>query len=95
MGQCNSNQNMVIRHASYGRMRSGRCVQGDMTQNDCVTDVTAYLDQLCSGRSDCKVPAAGGLVEYSTCPANFAPYLEVVYDCVNGMCLQILCSSFM
>jgi len=81
---CPQGQVIVVRRADFGRMRVGRCVTSDRGHIGCISDATPYLDTICSGKQECSVQGIdSGLFELNTCPEDYPPYLEVVYDCVD------------
>lgn len=76
---------VVIGNATYGRMRTGRCVRRDYGYTGCSADVTSTVHALCSGKRSCtlRIPNAV-LDELTTCPDDFKNYLEVSYECIRG-----------
>ena len=82
---CNgSNQVVLMRTASYGRMQAGRCISGQFGYVGCSTTVLSFLDRLCSGQRRCETPVAGLDRLANACSADFKSYLEADYDCVEG-----------
>lgn len=75
---------IVVKSASYGRMRFTRCTELDMHLS-CSSDVLLHLDDLCSGRRQCVVPVPNQVLhEIQPCPKDMQTYLEVDYECVKG-----------
>ena len=83
--KCESNEVLLIAHARYGRMRTGRCLSAKHGNLACHVDARVYLDAICSGRQSCQVTVAT-LVPTSDqmCPMDLRSYLEIVYECVKG-----------
>ena len=77
------NEVILIQVANYGRMRAGKCISGE-GYIGCQADVTPYLDSLCSGRHNCKVPVTEIRDVAQPCKKDFTSYLEVSYECVKG-----------
>ena len=75
---------ILMKSARYGRMKVGRCVQGNYGFIGCAKDVLPYMDRLCSGRQNCQldIPALEG--SDAPCPTDFKSYLEASYKCVDG-----------
>ncbi len=82
---CRDKQVIVMNGATYGRMEKGRCVQTDIGTG-CETNVLPLLDGWCSGRSSCQVAVPNReLNTANECSNEFANYLEVNFDCLQGM----------
>ena len=84
---CPENSVILLKTASYGRMRVGHCVQKQYEgpNQPCKADVLHYLDPRCSGRRSCDVPIPELEKIASPCPTDLKSYLEASYECVQGM----------
>ena len=81
---CRDTQVIVMNRAVYGRMQKGRCVQSDLGTG-CETNVLSLMDGWCSGRNRCQVAVPNReLYTASQCSDEFANYLEVEFDCLQG-----------
>jgi len=69
--------------AVYGRMRIGRCIDGDYNIG-CATDVLRYFDSQCTTRRSCEVDVRN-LVDLHPCQRDFMSYLEASYRCVQSV----------
>ena len=79
-----------MRRASFGLMDTGRCVPAGSENPSCVADVMSVFDEQCSGKPACTVYATDQRhFESYTCPDKFIPYLEVYYDCITGIMINI------
>ena len=88
--RCDVNEVVLIRTALYGRMHARRCITSDyVSALGCYTDVTGYIDSLCSGRQNCSVLVATIDSVAQPCPKDFKSYLEASFDCVRGASLTI------
>jgi len=74
--------------AVYGRMRIGRCINGDFNIG-CSKDVLSYFDAQCSTRQSCDV-SIRNLVEIHPCQRDFTSYLQASYKCIEGKAVQRL-----
>jgi len=83
---CESHEVLVMNTARYGRMTVGRCAKRNLGYIGCAVDVMAVLDARCSGRRRCEfnLPEPG-LYKTSPCPADTTSYLEVSYQCIEGI----------
>jgi len=82
---CPDDHVIIMKSASYGRMRLGRCVRGDYGYLGCFTDDLAFMDSKCSGANSCKFQVFNsGLGQNSRCPPDISPYLEASYSCHPG-----------
>jgi len=76
---------ILMEHAQYGRMRSGRCVSGHHGVIGCAVDVLTFFDRKCSGRTHCTVYVADpALQKLEPCSKDFTSYLEAKYTCLSG-----------
>ena len=89
--QCGSGEAVLMTQAKYGRMKVGRCVLRNYGYVGCSSDVLPHMDNLCSGRQECRVriPDAS-LDQANPCPGDFKTYLEATYQCVKGRLLTII-----
>jgi len=82
---CAPNDVILMEHAQYGRMRSGRCVSGQHGVVGCAVDVLTFFDRKCSGRTHCTVYVADpALQKLEPCSKDFTSYLEAKYTCLSG-----------
>lgn len=81
---CAVNEIILVTSAQYGRMRSGRCIKQNYGHVGCEADVTAFMEDECSGRRQCQLPVARLLGVASPCPPDVTSYLDVTHSCVNG-----------
>ena|SRR6218665_533754 len=93
--QCLKNEAILMRSATYGRMRIGRCILAEevaaqrLIGDDarilgCSADVLSILDRKCSGKSQCDIRTAD--VSYNNarpCFPGLVSYLEASYDCIT------------
>ncbi|ESO01079.1 hypothetical protein HELRODRAFT_175106 [Helobdella robusta] len=75
---------ILIEKATYGRMRTGRCVAKDYGHIGCSNDVSPILDAMCSGKFTCSVPVPTLRSIIQPCPKDLISYLNVSYRCVSG-----------
>ncbi|ESO10183.1 hypothetical protein HELRODRAFT_168055 [Helobdella robusta] len=67
---------VMIERAQYGRMSAGRCITAEYAQAlGCFSEVTAYLDEFCSGRNNCSILVAS--IDSIAQPSSY------VTDCHN------------
>ena len=87
---CPPNDVILMEHAQYGRMRSGRCVSGHHGVVGCAVDVLAFFDRKCSGKTRCSVYVADpALQKLEPCSKDFTSYLEAKYTCLSGNSQQL------
>ena len=79
---CRAGSVLLMTSAVYGRMRIGRCIDGDFNIG-CATDVLRYFDSQCTARQSCEVDVRN-LVDLHPCQRDFMSYLEASYRCVQG-----------
>ena len=73
---------IIMEHAYFGRMRSGRCLKTTY-ELGCSTDVLPYMDKICSGRRACLIKTVDSeLLKYHPCRKDLMPYLEAQFKCV-------------
>ena len=80
--RCQNGSLVMMLSALYGRMRLGRCINGDFNVG-CSTDVVSYFDSLCTGRRSCDV-SVRNLVDIHPCQRDFTSYLDASYRCIRG-----------
>jgi len=91
---CPPNDVILMEHAQYGRMRSGRCVSGHHGVIGCAVDVLTFFDRKCSGRTHCAVYVADpALQKLEPCSKDFTSYLEAKYICLSGNTVQLATGS--
>jgi len=81
---CAADEIIMVTGAQYGRMRSGRCIKQNYGHVGCEADVTAFVEDECSGRRRCQFPVARLLAVAAPCPADVTSYLDATYTCVKG-----------
>jgi len=81
---CAVDEIIMVTSAQYGRMRSGRCIKQNYGHVGCEADVTAFVEDECSGRRRCQFPVAKLLSVASPCPPDVTSYLDATYSCVKG-----------
>ena len=79
---CRAGSVLLMTSAVYGRMRVGRCIDGDYNVG-CATDVLRYFDGECTARRACRVDVRN-LVDLHPCQRDFMSYLEASYRCLPG-----------
>jgi len=76
---------ILISKALYGRLHAGRCITSDYAHAlGCYSDVTSYLESVCSGHRDCSMLVATVDSVAQPCPKDFKSYLEVTHVCAPG-----------
>jgi len=75
---CRTGSVLLMTAAVYGRMRIGRCIDGDFNVG-CETDVLRYFDSQCTGRDSCAVDVRN-LVDLHPCQRDFMSY-RIVSSC--------------
>ena len=90
--RCNEpNSVILVSKALYGRLHAGRCITSDYAHAlGCYSDVTSYLEMVCSGHTDCSMLVATVDSVAQPCPKDFKSYLEVTYQCSNGELTAVL-----
>jgi len=79
---------ILIVKAVYGRLRAERCITSDYAHAlGCYSDVSGYLESVCSGHRDCSMLVATVDSVAQPCPKDFKSYLEVTYVCSPGKSL--------
>jgi len=79
------NSVILISKALYGRLRAGRCITSDYAHAiGCYSDVSSYLESVCSGHRECSMLVATVDSVAQPCPKDFKSYLEVTYVCAPG-----------
>ena len=82
---------ILVSKALYGRLRAGRCITSDYAHAlGCYSDVTSYLESVCSGHADCSMLVATVDSVAQPCPKDFKSYLEVAYVCAPGKLIVIV-----
>ena len=82
---CALDEIIMVTSAKYGRMRSGRCIKQNYGHvGNCDADVTAYVEDQCSGRRHCQLPVSRLLAVAAPCPPDVTSYLDATYGCVKG-----------
>ena len=82
---CWKGEVIVMRSASYGRMRIGRCVEANLGYLGCSADVLRAADSKCSGRQTCHVPIPDADFDATKpCYKELKMYLDASYSCQKG-----------
>ena len=82
---CADDEVILMTHARYGRMNTGRCVKMDYGHIGCASDVTSLADERCSGRRHCNIRIPDlQFTLMQPCPEDLKPYLEAGYTCMRG-----------
>ena len=90
--RCRSQHDViVIKSATFGRMRVGRCIDADsLTGNlrdtlGCHADVFDYVSRQCSGKQRCDIVIPNReLYTSRPCSNQLTMYLEASYSCLSG-----------
>jgi len=84
--RCNDDSSVIlISKALYGRLHAGRCITSDYAHAlGCYSDVTSYLESVCSGHRECSMLVATVDSVAQPCPKDFKSYLEVIHVCAPG-----------
>ena len=82
--KCDSNQNLSIISANYGRTNSLICIGGQyctinstFSNIKCLLDKTSYFQSLCNDKNSCQVTTLGFV---DPCVGTFK-YLDIIYQC--------------
>ena len=85
------NDVVVVKSATFGRMRVGRCIDADsLTDNlrdtlGCQADVFDYVSRQCSGKTRCDVFVPNReLLSSRPCSNQLTMYLEASFSCLSG-----------
>src|SRR6218665_1365649 len=94
---CPRNEVVLMKSATYGRMRIGRCITSeevdafrvvagdDPRYLGCYADVLNILDRKCSGKAGCDTRSSDISSEnIKPCHPGLTVYLEVSYECISG-----------
>ena len=84
---CSHDQVIVMTHATYGRMKLGKCIKRDLGFIGCQTDILAVLDSKCSNKRTCTVDLHYDLNfdrNIENACSELYRYLEADYSCQNG-----------
>ena len=84
---CTHNEIIVMKTAFYGLMANGRCWPLQDSNTGCYDNVLNYFDTHCSGKRTCSIDANDPEIDdlAISCPQHLSPYLEVSYNCAEGM----------
>lgn len=94
VARCSGSDVILMRSALYGRPRPSRCITSEYSHAmGCYSDVTSYMDDLCSGRQNCSMLVAVVDSIAQPCAKDFKSYLEVVYECIRGQFLTAIFSG--
>lgn len=82
---------IVIKSATFGRMRVGRCIDADSLTDSlrdtlgCQADVIDYVSGQCSGQTSCDIFIPNReLLNFRPCSNQLTMYLEAAYSCLSG-----------
>lgn len=64
-------------------MRVGKCISGE-GYTGCSSDVTRYLQEVCSGKQTCKHPVDKIGEAVQPCKRDYVLYLDAESDCIDG-----------
>ena len=85
---CSHDQVIVMTHATYGRMKLGKCIKRDLGFIGCQTDILAVLDSKCSNKRTCTVDINDDLNFNdripNPCSSEMFRHLEANYTCQSG-----------
>ena len=83
---CASDEVILITEATYGRMKTGKCIPDTYADLGCSTNVLTALSQQCSGRHSCSYRIYNLVIDYQgNCPPSaIRSYLEVSFTCLKG-----------
>jgi len=86
---CADDEVILVRNATYGRLRVNRCVSRDFGLTGCGVSVLRQTDRMCSGRHSCEILVTHQTFDnpLTTCPRKLASYFEVTYECIKGLYL--------
>jgi len=95
--RCLMNEVILLRSATYGRMRVGRCVKAeevaahkarggdDPLYLGCSAEVLAILDQKCSGKAECDIRLSDIPDDkIQPCFPGLKMYLEISFECISS-----------
>ena len=83
--RCDSKDDVIVmRNATYGRMRIAKCVKQDYGFVGCGNDVMAVLESRCSGRRSCDVRVSDPVFDEFGCNPELKSYLSADFTCVTG-----------
>ncbi len=85
--QCAPGEVIVMLSAVYGRMKKGQCISSDF-RIGCSADALLFMDRRCSGLPTCTFTLDflnEDLQKISECPTDVVSYMEIDYECVQGM----------
>jgi len=89
--RCLKNEVILMKSATYGRMRIGRCITAEEVDEigshylGCSVDVLPQLDKKCSGKIECDIRIVEISVEnVKPCSPHLRFHLEASYDCITG-----------
>ena len=83
--KCEDNSVIFMKHARYGRMRTGRCISEEYGHIGCEADLIKSMDSECSGRHTCAVSVRELMDIAQPCAQDLTCYLEADYECISGM----------
>ena len=88
---CPDNSVIMTSAARYGRFAGSLCIQRNLNDVGCETDVLDFIDGRCSGRPRCDVRVAE-LAEagHHPCSTDLTSSLLISYTCVDGKLRHIL-----
>jgi len=94
---CPRNEVILMKSATYGRMRIGRCITSEEVDGHrsavgedpryfgCSADVLHILDRKCSGKAGCEARMSDISSEnIKPCFLGLTVSLEVSYECISG-----------
>jgi len=85
------NEIILMKNATYGRMRIGRCITAEEIENlrshhlGCSENLLPFFDRKCSGRTTCEITHIAISAEsFKPCPPGLIVYFEVNYNCISS-----------
>ena len=83
---CANGAKLTIVRASFGRMRSSKCMSPNLGYVHCQKDITVEVSNLCNSKPGCDVmPLVTQLYRQDLpCPDDLPMYIEATYTCREG-----------
>ncbi|ELU18018.1 hypothetical protein CAPTEDRAFT_197658 [Capitella teleta] len=90
IGQCAKGDLILVKSALLGRMKLGQCLDRDFGYLGCHQNVISKLDELCSGKNQCRIQKMSKqdfdeVLTPSTCPNGLELFLEADYECFKAL----------
>jgi len=84
---CPTDKIILVNLAEFGRMEVGRCIRKPDEFLGCANDVLPLLDNLCSGRQECRFEMTNDdqfEAANTNCLEILKKYLRIEYTCLKG-----------